>query len=72
MDRTSDLQGEPEFLRPLEVAEFLRCGRGKAYEIMRSGGVRTYTVGRNKLVKRSDLLAWLDAQHANWEHGSPR
>ena len=72
LNRTGETESGPEFLRPLEVAELLRCGRSKAYEIMRSGSVRTYTVGRNKIVKRSDLIAWLDSHSADREHGSLR
>lgn len=72
VNQTGEPEDGPEFLRPLEVAELLRCGRSKAYEIMRSNSVPTYMVGRNKIVKRSDLIAWLDSHRADQGYGSLR
>jgi excisionase family DNA binding protein len=39
---------EHEFLRPDEVARLLRCGRTKAYELLRTGEVPSYRVGRSR------------------------
>ncbi len=50
---------EHEFLRPDEVARLLRCGRTKAYELLRTGEVPSYRVGRSRIVRRSDINLWL-------------
>lgn len=51
--------GEHEFLRPDEVSRLLRCGRTKTYELLRTGEVPSYRVGRRRIVRRSDINAWL-------------
>ncbi len=50
---------EREYLKPLEAADFLRCGRTKMYEILQSGALPSYRVGRNRIIKRTDVIAWL-------------
>lgn len=59
VDRNS---GEQEFLTPEEVGRLLRCGRTKTYELLQSGAIMSYRVGRNRIVRRSDLTAWLAGQ----------
>jgi excisionase family DNA binding protein len=51
--------GEHEFLRPDEVSRLLRCGRTKTYELLRTGEVPSYRVGRSRIVRRSDINLWL-------------
>ena len=53
---------EHEFLKPEEVAQLLRCGRTKTYELLRSNSIPSYFVGRNRIVRRSDVIAWLAGQ----------
>ena len=50
---------EREYLTPTEAAELLRCGRTKIYEILASGSLVSYRVGRNRIIKRTDVIAWL-------------
>jgi excisionase family DNA binding protein len=61
--------GEQEFLRPDEVARLLRCGRTKTYELLRTGEVPSYRVGRSRIVRRSDINVWL-SEHQD-EIGQP-
>jgi len=37
----------------------LRCGRTKTYELLQTGEIPSYRVGRNRIVRRGDVLAWL-------------
>jgi excisionase family DNA binding protein len=50
---------EYEFLKPDEVSRLLRCGRTKTYELLQTGEIPSYRVGRNRIVRRGDVLAWL-------------
>lgn len=51
---------EYEFLKPDEVGRLLRCGRTKTYELLQTGEIPSYRVGRNRIVRRGDVLAWLN------------
>ena len=53
---------EHEFLTPEEVGRLLRCGRTKTYELLNSVAIVSYRVGRNRIVRRGDLSAWLSEQ----------
>jgi excisionase family DNA binding protein len=53
---------EREYLKPLEAADLLRCGRTKIYEILQTGALPSYRVGRNRIIKRADVVAWLLSQ----------
>lgn len=59
--------GELEFLRPEEVARMLRCGRTKAYQLLRANSIPSYFVGRNRIVERSAVIAWLSEQRCQAE-----
>jgi len=59
-----------EFLKPEEVSQLLRCGRTKTYELLQSGEIASYRVGRNRIVRRSDVVAWLAEQREEPEHRS--
>lgn len=56
-------RGEKEFFTPEELAEHLRIGRTKVYEILTTGGadrLASYKVGRLRRVRRQDLERWLE------------
>jgi excisionase family DNA binding protein len=53
---------EREYLKPLEAADLLRCGRTKIYEILQTGTLPSYRVGRNRIINRADVVAWLLSQ----------
>lgn len=54
--------GTKEYLTPIEVAELLRCGRTKIYEILGTGTLVSYRVGKKRIVKRADVLRWIAEQ----------
>lgn len=61
--------GEREFLTPNEAAELLRCGRTKIYEILATGSLVSYRVGKKRIVKRTDVLRWVAEQRYEADGG---
>lgn len=47
-----------------EVAERLRLGRSAVYELMQQGRLRSFKVGRRRLVAHVDLVAFVDELRA--------
>ena len=43
-----------------EVVRFLRLGRTRTNELLRSGEISSYKLGRRRLVHRRDVEAWLE------------
>ena len=53
---------DEEYLKVSEVAEFLRIGRTRAYELVSSGEIPSVRIGRNIRVSRKELERWLEGQ----------
>ena len=53
-----------ELLTVDETIRFLRLGRTRVNEILRSGDLVSYKLGRRRLVRRSDISAWLERHKA--------
>lgn len=51
---------DKEYLKVSEVAEFLRIGRTRAYELVGSGEIPSVRIGRNIRVSRRELERWLE------------
>ena len=43
-----------DVLTPQELADFLRLGRTLTYQLLTSGEVRSFRVGRRRLIRRQD------------------
>ena len=43
-----------------ELIRFLRCGRTRTNEILRSGELKSYKIGRRRLIRREDVEAFLE------------
>jgi len=43
-----------------EVVRFLRLGRTRTNELLSSGEISSYKLGRRRLVHRRDVEAWLE------------
>lgn len=56
------MDGEKEYLKVPEVAEFLRIGRSRAYELVGSGEIPSVRIGRSVRVSRRKLERWLEGQ----------
>ena len=50
----------PELLTVDETIRVLRLGRTRVNEILRSGELASYKLGRRRLVRRTDIEAWLE------------
>lgn len=56
------MDGEKEYLKVPEVAEFLRIGRSRAYELVGSGEIPSVRIGRSVRVSRRKLERWIEGQ----------
>ena len=43
-----------------ELIRFLRLGRTRTHELLRSGEIGSYKLGRRRLVRREDVETWLE------------
>jgi len=43
-----------------ELVRWLEIGRTKTYEMLRSGEIPSYKIGRIRRIRRQDVEAWLE------------
>lgn len=58
---------DEKYLKVTEVAEFLRIGRTRAYELVSSGEIPSVRIGRNIRVSRKELERWLEGRRHDVE-----
>lgn len=51
-----------DVLTPDEVAQHLKCGRTKTYELIAQNAIPSFRVGRLRRVRLADLEAYIDEQ----------
>jgi len=51
---------QPDLLTVDELLRFLRLGRTRTHELLRSGELPSYKVGRRRLIRREDVEIWLE------------
>lgn len=61
------MDGEKEYMKVAEVAEFLRIGRSRAYELVGSGEIPSVRIGRSVRVSRRKLEWWLERREREAE-----
>jgi excisionase family DNA binding protein len=49
-----------EWFTPDELVRWLGIGRTKTYEMLRSGEIPSYKIGRIRRIRRQDVDAWLE------------
>ena len=49
-----------EVLTPEELALFLKCGRTTAFKLLRSGAIRSFTIGRRRYIRRRDAEIFIE------------
>ena len=49
-----------EWYSPDELWRWLGLGRTKTYELLQSGEIPSYKIGRVRRVRRQDIEAWLE------------
>ena len=60
-----DMKDAQMLLRPVEVAETLRIGRTKAYELIGAGTIPSLRIGGSVRVPADALRAWIRRQVAD-------
>ena len=51
---------QKEWFTTDELVNWLGLGRTKAYEMLRSGEIPSYKIGRIRRIRRQDVDAWLE------------
>ena len=51
-----------EMLTVDELIRWLRLGRTRTNELLRSNEIPSYKLGRRRLIRRQDVEAWLEEQ----------
>lgn len=51
-----------EWLSPADVSRLLGIARSKVYELIHARAFRSYRIGKRRLVRKSDLMAYMEAQ----------
>jgi len=51
---------QKEWFTTDELVRWLGLGRTKAYEMLRSGEIHSYRIGRIRRIRRGDVEAWLE------------
>jgi excisionase family DNA binding protein len=52
--------GRKEWFTTDELIRWLRLGRTKTYELLRTGEIPSYKIGRVRRIRRGDVEAWLE------------
>ncbi len=58
---TTAKAAEREFISPDELCEWLGLGRTLVFSVLLTGELSSYKVGRRRLIRREDVLSWLEA-----------
>jgi excisionase family DNA binding protein len=58
----SKLGATDELLTVDELIRWLRLGRTRTNDLLRRGSIRSYKIGRRRLVRRQDVMQFLDEQ----------
>ncbi len=67
MELKTRLPEQEELLTVDEVRVWLRLGRTRLNELLQSGELPSFKVGRRRFLRRGDILDWLEGYR--WEPG---
>jgi len=76
VDRSKEAEGTQaagsgEFCSAEELRQWLGLGRTKTFELLnRPGGIPHYRVGRRIIIRRQEVLAWLEERRFRFDDGS--
>lgn len=59
---TTDTTGVRLAISPAEAARILGCGRTKFYELLASGEIRSFHIGRRRLIRLAAIEAWITSK----------
>lgn len=57
-----------DWYSPDELWRWLGLGRTKIYELLRSGEIPSYKIGRVRRIRREDIEAWLERNKYRVSH----
>ena len=60
MELQTKIPEQEELLTVDEVRVWLRLGRTRINELLKSGELPSFKIGRRRFVRRGDILAWLE------------
>ena len=60
MELQTKIPEQEELLTVDEVRVWLRLGRTRVNELLKSGELPSFKIGRRRFVRRGDILAWLE------------
>ena len=55
-----EMRNEKEWFTADELIRWLWLGRTKTYELLQSGEIPNYKIGRVRRIRRKDVEAWLE------------
>ena len=64
MDRMI-LDDYPDILKPNEIMDILQVSRGICYELLRSGAIPSFRIGKLYRIVKKDFIGYLDASCSN-------
>ena len=60
------MQDLPNILTAQDIADYLRIGRKRVYELMnlspQHGGTLTFSIGRSRRVEKADFVKWITSR----------
>jgi excisionase family DNA binding protein len=56
------MRSEKEWLSPRDLQEWLDLGKTKVFEILASGQLPSYKIGRIRRIRKADVENWLESQ----------
>ena len=59
-----EAKAESDLITVDELISWIRLGRTRTHELLRSGEIQSYKLGRRRLVRRRDVEVWLEEQKA--------
>jgi excisionase family DNA binding protein len=62
MEREIAKAAEREFINPDELCQWLGLGRTLVFSVLLSGDLPSFKVGRRRLIRRGDVLSWLETK----------
>ena len=57
-----DNRGRDEWMTVIEMQEYMRASRNKAYDLIWSGEIDSYRLGRKLLVSRASVDAYINSR----------
>lgn len=64
MNSNDPSNAKPLAVAPAEAARLIGCGRTKLYELLGTGEIKSFHLGRRRLVRLAAIEAWMAARES--------